>query len=409
MTRGHVLLPEESGICGCKQDNGGVLLTSDGWLAEEVPARFEGLTRLHRLLHLSKIASPPSLEVRKHNGIARLAIMVSLVFASGFLWFMIVDNTELILEGEHDIHICEDGQEIPYELWMDGQSCADGSGEEAGSSALLMFSPMILGWTFLVLRIKEYDEKILSIVHENGTMGLEEISNSLNLLWKFYMGTLVLWIFLFGVNGLKHFLFEYHIHIIVALIGIIVYSQIQQHREKNESPEEIPYVPLEEFHERLLTALGLSEGDSDSQEIRSLEDIIGGELVIIRKRLEEHEAILTQIIVHYDQIYSGSAPWMGATAVRTSTEILLEHRLKDILPNPSKGVRTLANLSDQLKRHDRGVNRKVLGSIGVIRTIVGDTTHNLEATKEEYLTVLQRFAEVVEWHLSTPPKSIIDI
>ena len=116
MTRGHVLLPEESVICGCKQENGGVLLTSDGWLAEKVPARFEGLTRLHRLLHLSKVKSLHPLEVRKQNGIARLALMASLMIAGAFWLLLLVGNSDSLWEGE-DTHICADGQEIPLDLW----------------------------------------------------------------------------------------------------------------------------------------------------------------------------------------------------------------------------------------------------------------------------------------------------
>ena len=113
MTKDPVLLPEESVICGCKQEKGDVMLTSDGWLAEEVPARFEGLTRLHRLLHLSKIESLQPVEVQKHNAIAQLALMATLLLTSALFCYMILDNSEVLWEGQGGYYICADGQEIP--------------------------------------------------------------------------------------------------------------------------------------------------------------------------------------------------------------------------------------------------------------------------------------------------------
>lgn len=408
MTRDPVLLPEESVICGCKQEEGAILLTSDGWLAQEASARFEGLTRLHRLLHLSKIESLQPVEAQKHNGIAQLVLMATLVSTSALFCYIILDNSEELWGGRGEYYICADGQEIPYDLWSDGQiKCVDGSDEGFDPLLLVIFSPMILGVLLNYVGLDTDDEKIMSIVHENGTMNLEEFSGRLGLLWKFYGLSFWTFFILNALDGLNPFLQEYKHHVVLGLCLLFLWNQIQQNREKDEGAEEITYVSLEGFHENLSTALGLSERGSGNQEVRALSDSMGGELEIIRKRLEEHEEILTQIVVHYDHIYSGSTHWMGTSAVRASTEILLAHRLRELLPNPSKETRTLANYRDQLKKHDSGMDSEVLRSIDVIVSLGNAAAHNMEATKQDYLSALQKFADVVEWHLSTPPKSII--
>ena len=412
MTKDPVLLPEESVICGCKQDKGGILLTSDGWLAEEVSARFEGLTRLHRLLHLSKVESLHPLEVRKQNGIAGWAMMACLMLTGAFCLNLLVGEWMWVWEGSQT-YTCADGQEIPYDLWFDGEvSCADGSDVEFDPAVLLIFSPFILGLILGILRIRVMEAKILSIDHGNGTMRLNSLSTNLDLLWKIYLSSLLILIILSilsPLNRVNRVIEDWGHEIVIGVVLISGWYQLQQNREKDRSPEEITYVSLEEFHENLSTALGLSEGGTGNQEIRALSDSMGGELAIIRKRLEEHEEILTQIVVHYDHIYSGSTHWMGTSAVRVATEILLAHRLREILPNPSKETRTLANYRDQLKKHDSGMDSEVLRSIDVIVSLGNAAAHNMEATKQDYLSALQKFADVVEWHLSTPAKNVSGI
>ena len=133
---------------------------------------------------------------------------------------------------------------------------------------------------------------------------------------------------------------------------------------------------------------------------------MGDELSSIRGRLEEHDEILSQIVAHYPDIFSVPAPYLGITLIRTSTEILLAHRLRQILPNPSKGLRSLSNYRDQLRKHDARVEPETLRSIDVVISLGNDAVHSMEATKEDYVSALRRFVAIVDWHLSTPPQSI---
>ena len=82
--------------------------------------------------------------------------------------------------------------------------------------------------------------------------------------------------------------------------------------------------------------------------------------------------------------------------------MLLKHRLSQILPGASKKHKTLRNYADELRKHDKDLDSETLGSIETIISLGNQAAHGRGSTKEDYISALQKFVEVVEWHLSKP-------
>ena len=118
--------------------------------------------------------------------------------------------------------------------------------------------------------------------------------------------------------------------------------------------------------------------------------------------IRQTSAILTTIIPVYADIFASPTPWLGTAAIRLSTEMLLKHRHSQLLPGASKKHKTLRNYTDELRKHDKDLDSETLGSIETIISLGNQAAHGRGSSKEDYISALQKFVEVVEWHLSKP-------
>jgi len=72
------------------------------------------------------------------------------------------------------------------------------------------------------------------------------------------------------------------------------------------------------------------------------------------------------------------------------------------LPKASKKYKSLRNYTDELRKHDDGLDSETLGSIETIISLGNQATHGRGSSKEDYISALQKFVEVLEWHIATP-------
>ena len=380
-----ILLPEESVVCRGPE---GVILTSDGWIARIQTHGHKGITQLFRMLHVKDIKSVDA-KRSKFRDATRVLLYVSIMVAGASMLLQPFSyGLDIFWDGFHPSQ-CVGPQNCSGESWLNDYG---------------LWSWIAYIWVPLLF--VPYRQTI-NIVHSSGTMKIQQ--ESLNQAWIFLILSVVWWLVLYPIEeyGASDAISDGTVLILLFIGAMLIWNSTKKELFPHWQEEaEIPDVRLHEFHRNLLIALGLSGEEEGVQEIISLGETMSDDLTEIKQRLEAHDAMLSQIVAHYPDIFGVPAPWLGITGIRASTEILLGHRLRQILPNPSKEIRTLANYRDQLKRHDTEIDNEVLRSIEVIISLGNAATHNMEATKEDYISALQKFAGVVDWHLTTPAKSV---
>ena len=246
---------------------------------------------------------------------------------------------------------------------------------------------------------------VLVIQHKKGIMSpQDEWSSEMFLLWG---GSLFWYVLVYpspgsGITAHSDVFFVVMLLILGFLILKFVKSEFSLGIESNPNISEIKQVDLHTFHSELLAALELPNQTGTTQQLVSIGERLESELAEIRKRLDDQDAILTTIIPVYADIFASPTPWLGTAAIRLSTEMLLKHRLSQLLPGASKKHKTLRNYTDELRKHDKDLDSETLGSLETIISLGNQAAHGRGSSKEDYISALQKFVEVVEWHLSKP-------
>ena len=160
------------------------------------------------------------------------------------------------------------------------------------------------------------------------------------------------------------------------------------------------------FHTNLTQFLGVDDIKA-IQEIPSISRIMPPEFNKLKQRVESHDSILSQIVVHYDHIFLSPTPWLSCSAVRSSTEKLLSFRVKKILPRAPKN-KNLTDFRNLLNKHDTSLTDNILRDIDQISVLGNSAVHNMEASTSDYMSMLEKFVNVVDWHISNTPISIVN-
>jgi len=388
-----ILLPDERVVC---RGPDGIILTTDGWISEIRTHRHEGITQLFRMIRVSQVQS---IDFRNpaYRTYLRALLLISLAIGTVCAILLPFSWGLETLWGGHDPSLCTLGEDGD---WV----CPAPTSPFYDALLYGLFSPWLLGFISIFVRFG----KTLELRHELGMMKIEEGSSGpQSALYLVALAWCLLAIPDAG-SGIKD---GVDVLVMVLIIALVLYFSASIKRELSlgdDKSKEIHDVTIDEFHRSLSSALGVSEDEESVRVVVSLGAELREEISEIKSKLENHDALLSQIVVNYPDIFGVATPWMGITGIGASTEILLGHRIRQILPNSSKEVRTLANFRDQLKVKDPGMTSATLRSIDVIRTLRNSAAHDMEASKEDYISALQRFVEIVEWHLSTPAQSIVN-
>ena len=164
------------------------------------------------------------------------------------------------------------------------------------------------------------------------------------------------------------------------------------------------------FYKKIMIFLPIHEVDGKQIIDRSQTDFVKSlppEFNQLKKKVESHDSILSQIIVHYDHIFLSPTPWFSCSAVRTSTEKLLGFRVSKILPKSPKN-KNLTDFRNLLNKHDTSLTGNILRDIDQISVLGNSAVHNMAASTSDYMSMLEKFVNIVDWHISNPPTSIVN-
>lgn len=166
---------------------------------------------------------------------------------------------------------------------------------------------------------------------------------------------------------------------------------------------------IERFYKKIFIFLPIHERDGKQIIDRSQTDFVKSlppEFHKLRKRVEAHDAILSQIVEDYNYIFTSSKAFVGGSIVRTSTEKLLSFRVKKILPKAQKN-KNLSDFRNLLNKHDDDLPDDILRDIDQISVLGNNAIHNMKSSTSDFMSILEKFVNVVEWHISNPPTSIV--
>ena len=127
------------------------------------------------------------------------------------------------------------------------------------------------------------------------------------------------------------------------------------------------------------------------------------ELIDIKEKLAIHDEMLSEMNVKYSDSFGVPSPWLGVSALRTSTEILLDYRIKQMKPADKNIRRDLKDHINTLKSIDDDFTNNIYMMVESLRTSGNEAVHRMVATKEDYISSLQKFREIVDWHFTHHP------
>lgn len=399
----HDLLPGEEIICRSPE---GVILTNDGSICLHNRHHYPGLSRLHRLFNVNDVQSiellpaknsiPGKVKLSLRTIYAFLLLIATAMFivapfSYGSEVFLNGIDTSLCQVSEDGFHSCEQKSWIKDSpLWLELPAIALGA-------ILIQYGG---GFPF-GYRIE--------IAHSNGKMVVkqESVQELERILVLSFISSLLLMPF-HGDGLLQGDNLSYLAAIIAIAIAFYLWNAMKKgvsidNEEKNPSRiEEFPRESMVKFYEQLRSAMGFKGIPDGAEEVRQLGRDDSDGIEEIRKRLDEHDDLLSQISADYDDIFKAVTPWFGVVAVRKSSEKLLSHRIHRILPNPSKEVKVLAQFRDQLKKWDDSFDNEMIMKVDVIISLGNDAAHGSTTTRTDYIAAVERFCELVSWHMDNP-------
>ncbi|MDC0555074.1 hypothetical protein OAO74_00185 [Euryarchaeota archaeon] len=378
-----------------------LFLTKKGWLAVANNHNIPTLSRLHRVLHVNRIKSLQLL-VKTKNKLANILFLTmilcsmayaSYLFISNFGIESLVDSTTFVSTYDVEVYTVVDDIVL---LWC--------------------FFPLSI---FLVgsLLFKKNDKLTITFLSEDESESHFTVkTQSTDVTWTQNLLIIFSGFFYFIINWGG---FQVLIHPYAIILGILLFFylkrekiftdlSISRKKIKNAADpgNEIIHDSISDFHSHLTIFLGIDDIET-LQNVSMMSSRMPPEFNQLKKRVESHDSILSQIVVHYDHIFLSPTPWLSCSAVRSSTEKLLSFRVKKILPKAPKN-KNLSDFRNLLNKHDTSLSGNILRDIDQISVLGNSAVHNMEASTSDYMSMLEKFVNVVDWHISNPPTSIVN-
>ena len=377
-----------------------LFLTKKGWLAVANNHNIPTLSRLHRVLHVNRIKSLQLLvktNIKLANILFLTMILCSMAYASylfisNFGIESLVDSTTFVSTYDVEVYTVVDDIVL---LWC--------------------FFPLSI---FLVgsLLFKKNDKLTITFLSEDESESHFTVkTQSTDVTWTQNLLIIFSGFFYFIINWGG---FQVLIHPYAIILGILLFFylkrekiftdlSISRKKIKNAADpgNEIIHDSISDFHSHLTIFLGIDDIET-LQNVSMMSSRMPPEFNQLKKRVESHDSILSQIVVHYDHIFLSPTPWLSCSAVRSSTEKLLSFRVKKILPKAPKN-KNLSDFRNLLNKHDTSLSGNILRDIDQISVLGNSAVHNMEASTSDYMSMLEKFVNVVDWHISNPPTSIV--
>ena len=399
---------------GSPGDDREVMITSDGWISVYADHPLPGISKLHRLIRVNEISD---IDQKRHDANPITSIINGLLHLFPLLLFIFMTAEPEFWGQERDIVICEDGSEVE---WTGIEDCPE--------DTTTMESTAMVGFVFLAGPIFErilyfmwgrgvkdlfcFPLVVLTIKHTQGEFNLYDIRYYKHK-GKLYWLPTIAYVASYSIfNGFQEFLIGVFILLSFSVtwyyFRTIRYGFGGNFAEETDQKKNIPSNTMDEFISTLELCLGISEEEPEIANIQTLGERLSEELEPIRRRLDEHHAILLDITPEYVEIYRERKPFLSISIIRSVISLMLESRLDVITPKRSRSVKQLGNLIDQTRKHDTGATSEILSDLETMRPIGNDAVHYLRAEEEDFISYLRRMARIVEWHVETPPVAITD-
>ncbi len=379
-----------------------LMLTNDGWIVIPVVHSIPNISNLSRLFHVNSIKK---IEMGYHpwrdqvySNIINL-LCISSIFYACYIYVGTFGPTNLFTSQEF------------FDAWMDYQPITDKIFLHLFLLPLMLIiiQRFMIGKEELHIDYIDKDSAISSIAVSHPHRSILTALISI-----FVIYGIGFWIFAESIFSLR----MTHILVIGALIiitsnGRKILEEILFWRPKKRffvRDSVYQTSNIVNFYKKINIFLPIHERDGKQIIDRSQTDFVKSlppEFHKLRKRVEAHDAILSQIVEDYNYIFNSSKAFVGGSIVRTSTEKLLSFRVKKILPKAQKN-KNLSDFRNLLNKHDDSLTDNILRDIDQISVLGNNATHNMQSSTSDFMSILEKFVNVVEWHISNPPVSIIE-
>ena len=411
------LLPNESVICGTYHHHSGgedeeYVLTGDGHIAKYHKHDFEGVTRLFRLVHANKITSVEFGHSPANNFWRYSTLLFSIIVGSIIFYLPFSDGIDEFWNGATEVD-CSNGDTYDAEEFYNNMAVTcDLTAFEDFLTVVIPLTVVVLPMLVFSLRRKMNlnPGTEVKIEHNLGQIKFVEKINSF--MWPsiYYVSSLVFWVFFYPTHiGASWVINMWQIVLIIPFGIVVVVFRRTTLRDDDDDEVDYPILGMKKFGEKLSEFLDLGENSSGAIRVIPISEKYSLELADIKEKLSIHDEMLSQVGVKYSDSFGVPAPWLGVSALRTSTEILLDHRIKQIKPSDKNIRRNLNDHINTLKNIDDDFKNNIYLMVESLRTSGNEATHRMSATKEDYISSLQKFREIVDWHFNHPPREINDV
>ena len=394
-------------------------LTKKGWLAFYNGHSIKSLSKLHRVLHVSQIKSLQMSD--NNNKISEIFMAIILLCSMSYASYLFVVN-------------------FGFQAIIDSSTFV--SSYNPDPDTLNVVDDIILAWCYVPIGVcilfgliqpSKPSKLIIKFDNEDGIESDFELSESQAITsWTVnaaLLFSLIMYLIIDGGGFQVLMRYEFIIFSIIFFLYLKRQRVIEdfslselwlgphnKHLAEQKLDNEmtiitgvkdfIKFKKLNEFHMDLTTFLEI-EGTQDMQQVPVMSNQMPPEFNRLKERVESHDSILSQIVVHYDHIFISPTPWLSCSAVRSSTEKLLSFRVKKILPKAPKN-KNLSDFRNLLNKNDVSLTDNILRDIDQISVLGNNAVHNMDASTSDYMSMLEKFVNVVDWHISNPPISIIE-
>ena len=385
-----------------------LLLTKEGWIVMPLEHRIPNISNLSRLFHVNdikKIHMKSKIGLNKISSIIINCFCIISIFYACSLYVSNFGYTNLFLSSEF------------IAAWYDYDPITD---KILFYLFLTPFISILLHSYFVLSK----DRLFIDYVNRDGTSSsitLEKRHNSIltNLILITVLTGYLSWFFFAGtepnLERLDIYLLILAIFFILVNYGPDIKNEFvfwKPRKQYFSVPNEFISSPsLGDFYCQLKNFLPLVEEDGkvaiDRRNTDFAKSLPDTKYLQLKKRIESHDSIISQIVVHYNHIFLSGTPWLSCGAVRTSTEKLLNYRVKLILPKEPKN-KNLTDFRNLLNKHDSSLTSDILRDIDHISVLGNNAIHNMEASTSDYISMLEKFVNVLDWHISHPPTSIVN-
>jgi len=378
-----------------------LMLTNDGWIVIPVEHSIPNISNLSRLFHVNSIKK---IEMGYHpwrdqvySNIINLLCIGSIFYAC-YIYVGTFGPTNLYTSQEF------------LDAWMDYQPITD------KIFLHLFFLPLML--IFIQRFMIGKEELHIDYIDKDSAISSIAVSHphrsfTTDLIFVFVFCGFLLWIFAETIFSLRMTsIIVISVLIIITSAGRDILQDILFWRpRKRFFVKDSVYQTsnIKNFYKKINIFLPIHEVDGKQIIDRSQTDFVKSlppEFHKLRKRVEAHDAILSQIVEDYNYIFNSSKAFVGGSIVRTSTEKLLSFRVKKILPKVQKN-KNLSDFRNLLNKHDNEMTEDILRDIDQISVLGNNATHNMKSSTSDFMSILEKFVNVVEWHISNPPTSIV--